>query len=483
MTSTRRTVGKGVFYTALGKYSNIFFSILIGAILARLLSPDEFGIVAIVTVFVTFFNILTDFGIGPAVVQNQQLDKKDVSSIFSFSIILGFIFAGVFFFLATPIANFYNREELIDVSRLLSIAILFYSLQVIPNALNQKALKFKQIGIINVVVQVSTGIIAIILAYKGFSYYALIIRSILNSLLTFIIFYWLMPVKIAFHIHWHSIGKIARFSGFQFLFNFINYFSRNADNLLIGKYFGTASLGYYDKSYRLMTMPVQNLTHVITPVLMPVLSKYQDDKQRIFNNYLKVVKLLGTIGLPLSVFLYFAANEIILLLYGSQWGQSIPVFKILALTVGIQMVLSSTGSIFQAVNRTDLLFISGLLSAIFMVGGIYYGVFIGKNLESVGYGLIVAFTINFFQTFYFLINRVLKTSFWNFLNAFLLPVVIALILIPVNYLVSLLSIKSMIISLIVKFIASLFVFSILYFSSPERRNEFITIIRNARKNE
>jgi teichuronic acid exporter len=217
-----------------------------------------------------------------------------------------------------------------------------------------------------------------------------------------------------------------RFSTFQFLFNFINYFSRNTDNLLIGKFISPMALGYYDKSYQLMMMPVQNLTHVITPVLHPVLSEFQKDKAKIFSTYLKVVKLLATIGFPLSVFLFFSAQEIVYVLYGSQWEQSVPVFKILALVVGVQMVLSSTGSIFQAVNRTDLLFYSGLLSAVFMICGICYGVFVQKNLEAVGYGLILAFVVNFFQVYYMLIKLTLDSSFSKFLKIFSFPLVISL---------------------------------------------------------
>lgn len=428
MPSIRKSLSSGIFYTALAKYSGIVISIVIGAVLARLLTPEEFGIVALVTVFVSFFNLLSDFGLGPAVVQNQSLDDKDVHSIFSFSILLGFLLSGLFFLAAPLIAGFYNEPELINVSRLLSLAILFYSLQIIPKALFQKALKFKQIGLITVSVQFFSGVIAIILAYTGFSYYALVVKSILVSGISLIIFYSLKPVKIAWRIRFSAIGKIIRFSSFQFMFNFINYFSRNADNILIGKFLGSAPLGYYDKSYQLMMMPVQNLTHVITPVLMPVLSKYQDDKNFVFNSYMKVVKLLATIGFPLSVFLYFSAGDIIHILYGSQWTQSIPVFKLLALTVGIQIVLSSSGSIFQAVNRTDLLFFSGLLSAITMVGGISYGIFIGNSLVSVGYGLICAFFINFFQGFFFLIHKALNKSLITFLKVLGFPLFIAMVI-------------------------------------------------------
>lgn len=469
MTSIRKSFTSGILYTGVAKYSGVIISIVIGAILARLLSPEEFGIVALVTVFVSFFTLLSDFGLGPAVVQNQTLSSADVKSIFSFSILIGLLLSLLFFLSAPLIANFYNEPELVKVSRLLSLAILFHSLQIIPRSLLQKDLKFKQLGIITVVLQLITGAVAIFLAYIGFSYYALVIKSILLGAGFMLVFYILRPIKITWRINFLSIKKIIRFSSFQFMFNFINYFSRNADNILIGKYLGTAPLGYYEKSYRLMLLPVQNLTHVITPVMMPVLSKYQNNKTVIFNTYLKVVKILSLIGFPLSVFLYFSAPEIINIIFGPQWGQSIPVFKILALTVGIQMVLSSTGSIFQAVNRTDLLFISGLLSAVTMVGGIFYGIFVGESLLYVGYGLIIAFSINFFQGFYFLIKKALGNSLLKFLKVFLFPLLIAVILFPVNYAISFIDIQNHVLSLITKLLSSGVVFSLVYFSSAKNR--------------
>ena len=211
MTSIGKTLGSGIIYTAVAQYSGVLFSILIGAVLARLLTPEEFGVVALVTVFVTFFNLLSNFGIGQAVVQNQSLTDDDIQSIFSFSILLGFLLAGLFFLFAPFIASFYNESELIDISKWLAISVLFNSLQIIPKARFQKELKFKQIGIVTLIVQVLCGVIAIILAYMGFSYYALVVHSILNGLFTLIVFYYLAPIKIALKINMESINKIFRF--------------------------------------------------------------------------------------------------------------------------------------------------------------------------------------------------------------------------------------------------------------------------------
>lgn len=469
MTSTRKSLVSGIFYTAIAKYSGIIISIVIGAVLARLLTPEEFGIVALVTVFVSFFNLLSDFGLGPAVVQNQSLDENDIESIFLFSIILAFTLSVIFFLGAPLIARFYNEPVLVNVSRYLSLSILLQSLQIVPRALFQKNLKFKQIGLITVSVQLFSGMIAIFLALKGFSYYALVFQSVLSGGITLIIYYFFRPIKLTKNIGFESLKKILRFSSFQFLFNFINYFSRNADSILIGKYLGTAPLGFYDKSYRLMLMPVQNLTHVITPVLMPVLSRFENDKNYIFNSYLKIVRLLAVLGFPLSVFLYFTANEIILILFGPQWIQSVPVFKILALSVGIQIILSSCGSIFQTVNRTDLLFISGLLSAILMLGGIGYGIFIGKDLESIGYGLFFAFLINFIQSYFILIKNALKSSLFTFYRVLLYPFLIALVLFLILTRFDGIKIENLYYSFLIKLAVTAIVFFLLIIANKRYR--------------
>jgi PST family polysaccharide transporter len=476
MNSFRKNLFSGVLYTGISKYLGILLSIVIGAILARLLTPTEFGLVALVTVFIGFFRLLSNVGIGPAVVQNQKLTDTDIESIFLFSLILGFLFGCLFFLSSTFIASFYGNPELVPIVQLLSITIFFTALQIVPNAILLKQLKFKKIGIITISIQLISGALAILLAYRGFSYFALVYKSIFDSFFTFLILFFLAPIRIKLRLNTEALKKIMRFSTFQFLFNFINYFSRNSDNLLIGRFIGPAALGYYDKSYRLMMMPVQNLTHVISPVLLPVLSEYNEDKAKIYSAYIKLVKLLATIGFPLSVFLYFAAPELILILYGSQWTESIPVFKILALSIGIQIVLSSSGAIFQAVNRTDLLFYSGFLSAILMVSGICYGIFIGQSLESVGWGLIFAFTINFFQGFYFLIKKALGFHLIKFLRNFIYPVFMAILLSLVLYLFKYFDFHDKVISLALKSLTAISVFSIAFFIKKNNRYTFKKIM-------
>lgn len=475
--STKKKMIWGVFYTAISKYSSILISIGIGAILSRLLSPTEFGIVAIVIIFITFFNMLSDFGFGPAIIQNQNLDDKDIKSLFSLSLIFGSVFALLFFLLAPMIADFYSNQQLIDISRLLSICVLFYSFSVVPKALCTKKLLFKKIAVISLLIQLFSGGMAVFFALNGYSYYSLIYKSILDAFLSFLSFFILVPIKITFNIKLSSLNKILKFSVYQFMFNFINYFSRNADNLLIGRYFGASPLGYYNKSYQLMLMPVQNLTHVITPVLFPVLSEFQNDKSKIFSSYCRVVQLLAIIGFPLSVFLFFSAPDLINILFGVQWQQSIPIFKVLSLTVGIQIVLSSSGSIFQAANRTDLLFFTGVLHSIFMVSGICFGIFYMKDMIYVCYGLLIAFILGFLNIFIVLVKIALNSSFVIFIKLFVKPVFFAISLAIVLYFNSNLIIENIFYSLIEKIAISCLVFSLCWISFSSNRILLITRFR------
>jgi len=261
------------------------------------------------------------------------------------------------------------------------------------------------------------GIITIALALIGAKYYCLVINSVLVGLFTFAINYYKSDLKLQFKLSFGSIKKIKQFSSYQFLFNFINYFSRNLDNLLIGKFMGQVPLGYYDKSYKLMLYPVSNLTFVITPVLHPILSDYQNNKDIIYEKYIKVVKLLALLGAFISVYCFFSADEIIRIMFGNQWGASVASFKILSISICVQMVLSSSGTIFQATNETKKMFYAGILGAVANILMIIIGVLKGK-IEYVAIGVVIAYIINFLTCYYLLVKKVFNRKLIEFFREF-----------------------------------------------------------------
>lgn len=433
MSSIKKELFSGVFYLGIAKYSGILISLVVTGILSRLLSSDEFGVVAIATVIISFFGIFTDIGLSAAIVQKKTLTGDDLSNIFSFTVFVGLGVSVLFFLCSWTIGAIYHNAALSDISKLLSVNLFFASANIVPNALLYKHKAFKYIAVRTLAIQLLGGGIAIGVAYGGGGVYALLINPILSSLLTFIVSYKRYPQQLRLTLGWPSIRKIFSYSAYQFLFNVINFFSRNLDKLLIGKYMSMSQLGYYEKSYRTMMMPLQNITQVITPVMHPVFSDYQTHVHDLARAYEKIIHFLAFIGFPLTVLLYFTSSEIILILYGGQWVESIPAFRILALSVGIQIILSSSGSIFQAANDTKSLFLCGLFSTGLNVLGVMIGIFGFRSLVAVAACFCITFTINFIQCYWMMYRVTMKRKLSCFFKQLVSPIVVSLIVVAGLY--------------------------------------------------
>lgn len=427
----------GVFYTAIAKYSGIIISLVVAGILARLLSPDDFGIVAIATVIISFFAIFTDMGLSPAIIQNKTLTQDDLTNIYSFTFWTGIAVALLFFIASWPISAYYDSPILRTLCQLLSINLFFASVNIVPGALFYKNKEFKFIAIRSFVIQITAGTGAVIAALSGAGLYALLITPIVSSILIYIISFHRYPQHLRMTLGLSSIRKIFSYSVYQFLFNVICYFSRNLDKLLIGKHMGMSDLGYYEKSYRLMMLPLQNITQVVTPVMHPIFSDFQDDKMKLATSYERIIRFLAFIGLPLSVLLFFTAEEVTLIIFGNQWLPSVAVFRILALSVGIQIILSSSGSIFQAAGDTRSLFICGLFSSTLNVAGIVLGIFYFGTLTAIAGCIVTTFTINFVQCYWQMYRVTFGRNLRPFVRQLISPLAVSglmvLALIPVQY--------------------------------------------------
>lgn len=426
----QQEIKRGAIIVFIAKYSGILLGLVVNSVLARLLSPAEFGVVGIVTVFISFFNILSDIGLGSAIIQKQDFTNKDFSDIFKVSVLISIVLAIAFALLSYPIASFYDDKVYIPISQLLAIQVFFSALSIVPKNILIRTQAFKTIGFIEVGSAFLTGSLAVALAYQNFSFYSIVWRSIAYSVLVFALCFANSGLKIQSGISFSGIRGVAKYSSYQFAFNCVNYFSRNLDNILIGKFVGNAGLGLYNQAYQLMMYPVSNLTHVITPVIHPILAKYQHNKTVIFQEYIKIVKILAVLGLPISVFIYFSSLEIIHIFLGEKWLEVVPILRILSLSIWVQMIMSSSGSIYQAAGRTDLLFIAGLLCGAIMIVSILFGVLYFKSLEQTAFLLVIAFYLNFAVSFYLLIKTVLQQSVFRLyaLLARQIPSLVVLIL-------------------------------------------------------
>lgn len=483
MASIKQQIFSGVFYTAIAKYSGIFISLIVTAVLARMLSPDDFGVVAVATVIINFFNVFTNIGFSSAIIQNKELTKRDLSNIYIFTVWLGIILGVLFFLSSWIIANYYQNTQLIFICQLLSVSLFFSAAAMVPNTLFYRDKDFKFIAYRTFFIQITVGMLSVAVALCGGGLYALTIQPILSSLLLYLISLKKYPQKFRFTSGIVSVKKIWNYSVYQFLFNIVNYFTRNLDKLLIGKYMGMSPLGYYEKSYRLMMLPLQNITFVTTPVMHPVLSDYQNDMGKLGNAHERIVRLLAFIGFPLSILLYFCSDELILLFFGNQWLPSIPVFRILSLTVGIQLILSSSGSFYQAGNDTRGMFICGVFSATASVVSILIGIFYFRSLEATAWSILISFLLGFVQCYWQLYRKMLHRSLRLYYYQLLSPIILSCIIGTALYFVTpYIKEDTIILSLIIKTLICLVLWTI-YIQYSKEYNIFAKVksILNKRK--
>lgn len=420
----RKQLLSGVFYTAISKYSGLLISLVTSAVLARLLSPKDFGAIAIATIFITFFAILSDLGVGAAIVQNKALDVKDYRNLFSFTFYLALLLAFFFYFLSPFVGSYYKNDSLVTVIKLLSVSVFFTTINTVPSSLLLKDCKFRFVAIRTLIIQIILAPISIFAAFRGVGIYALVISPFLSSIILFIVNYKVRYIPLILVFELDSIKKVGSFSLFQFLFNSINFFTRNLDKLLVGRLIGMEALGYFDKSYRLMMLPLSNLTHIITPSFHPIFSRFQNDLNLQRVRYFNILKYLGYVAFPLGVLLFYTAKELVMLVFGDQWLLAVPSFQILCISIPTQLIGSTQGGIFQATNKTNVMFYTGLSNAIVYILLLVSGILIWHTIEAVAAMFVLACYVNCW-TYYVLCRYVLHCAFRDFWVLFVKPFILA----------------------------------------------------------
>ncbi|MEZ9917921.1 oligosaccharide flippase family protein [Vibrio breoganii] len=375
------------------------------AIYARLFSPEEFGIIASIQVFVIFFQMLADVGIGPAIINEDEFGINKRNGIFTVTALIGCFLSIAFFFFSYALNSFYGGYEYQNIAIFVCVAILFYSLNIVPTTAMNKDVKFLHLAASDILVELCSLSIVYVLYTQGFGLLALATRPATQGIIKFFIT-WILSDKTTigrpvFGSELFHIKSILSFSLYQFGFNFINYFSRNLDNILIAKYFGMASVGIYEKSYQLMRYPLMVTTFAMAPAIQPILTKDRNDKEKIILEHNSLTSRLLMLSVPISIFIFFNSYSIILFLFGDNWLAIEPLLKIFSFMIPIQAVLSTSGSFYQVMNQPKLLFISGILSAFVNSIAIVTGIVLGE-VEFVAYGLVISFTINFIQAYFIL---------------------------------------------------------------------------------
>ncbi|MFT8704825.1 lipopolysaccharide biosynthesis protein [Bifidobacterium aquikefiricola] len=402
------------------RYLNVFLQLILTAILARLLSPNDYGIIAGISIFTNLFGILADMGLGPAIIQYKNLTKNDYGSIFLFSLGLGSVLTLAFIGLGFPIAWFFRVAAYTHLCAWSAISIFFSTIDMVANGILLKEKRFDLVGFRLIVTTIIGGVVAVTMALNGFGAMSLIWNINIISILVFFWNFISVRGQISFsdiHIV-HSMRIVARYSSYQAGFGLVNYFSRNLDHLIIGRISGSAPLGLYDKAYKLTTYPIQFVPGVLGSIIQPFLSMYQDKKEKLYEAQSKMISVLAMIG-SMATFLFLLCNkELIYFAYGSQWMQCVPLFTILSISITFQMVNNITGSILQSAGRTDYLFAQGIFATVIMVVFVLIGA-ISKNLYTVTAMVTAAFVLQTITVAYFTTVKTFSHKLFDFFKPIL----------------------------------------------------------------
>lgn len=413
----------GILFTAIGQYSVIIVQLILNVVLSRIISVEEFGIVANAQVFLLFLQIILTSGIGPAIIQEKDLDDNKYGTLFNFTLLFSLSFVLVFVFLGYIVSIVYHNKIYINLFFFLSFVIFFEGVNIVPRALLNKELRFRELNIRVLVGNVLGAIGGIIAAFRGLGIYALVLSLVIPTFFAFIANLFIVKIKYNWRLEFSSVKHILHVSKNQMGYASLNYISRYADNLLVGKFLGPIALANYQKSFQLISMPNTVFLGVVTPVLQPILSNYQENKEIIKSVLLRIVHIIALLAFPLSVFMTLNAQKIILFLFGPSWNNAVMPFCILSFSIWAQMLMALTSSVFISRNHSHTLFKNGVVSLTIILPLIIVGI-VSHNLEIVAICVSIAHILNFFVSYWILMKYVLDGSLLEILKELITPFMI-----------------------------------------------------------
>jgi len=377
----------------------VFFPLVVRVILARLLAPDDFGLVAMASVFTGVSSIIMDFGTSSAIVQKQKSDAYFESSIFWFNMMIGFGLWLIIILAAPYIAQVYDRPIVKSIIYVQSLTILLSSMCIVPRAILNKDIRFFPLAVAAIASQVIGAVVGISMAVLGFGVWSLVWYSLLTQAFFALPLWVVSSWKLKFHFDLEHIKEILSFSTYLTASKLLNYFRKQGDKFIIGFYIGEASLGYYSKAYGLILRPTKLISGSAGPVLFAAMSKADKANDRENNRlrrlYIHTLQAYTMLNLPLAAILFFWARPLVLLVVGEQWLPAVPLVSLFAVSMWFQAMDNINPIALKSVGRSDWIFkIQVFLIPLFVVGyivGVRYGT-IGVASAYV-MATLVAFTV------------------------------------------------------------------------------------------
>jgi len=438
-----------------GKLALNGMGFVVSIFLARLLEPSDFGLVAMVIVFIVIAGIFSDGGLSTALIQRRRIHSIHFSSVFYFNIAIGALLTFILFLSASLIADFYNNQALIPLVQVISFSFIINAFYTVQRAKLQKELDYARLTKISMTAVFSGGIVGISFALYGAGVWSLVALELTQGLTYNVVIWSLGHWKPSWHFSYKALRQLWVFGFRMFLSSFLTRTFTQLDTIIIGKLFAPATLGFFNRAKALDQMVVNYSSASLTAVLFPLLSKVQNDLPRFQNIVIKSLGIIVFVVFLLLGGLYLVSHELIVLLFGEKWLESVAYFKILVLggfgfpvSALLGNVLSSRGNskAFLKVEIYTKLIMAINLAILYLWG-----------IESFLYGLVI---IAFLNTMIYISfsSREIKVPFWLFVKPIIIQMAITILAVIITILVT----ENLELSDIIMFFVKGSIFTILY---------------------
>lgn len=437
--SLKKQTLRALLWNGVKRYGAMIISLVTNIVLARLLSPDNFGLIGLLSVFVTIASAIVDGGFGSALIQRKEATQTDYSTVFWGNLIVSALLVCSLYFAAPAIAGYFNQEILCKILRIESLIIFINAFCIIQTVRLTKFLQFKDLAIRTIGAAIVSSIVAIVLAHAGFGVWSLVVRDILNAATGAILLWTLCNWKPSRVFSWESFKGLFKFGSFIFITTVFNTIYLNLQSFIIGRAFSIKDLGYYSQAKKLESVSVESTASVLSQVLFPVYASIADNREYHRQMVRKNVRIITYLTFPLMLLLIVVAHPLLTILLTEKWAPSIPLFQILCI-VGMMSPLNQTNTeIFRAIGRSDIYLvlqtIKYLIGVIFILWSVRYGLYpmmwTIAAMSFVTYFLNLVFTHRFFGYNYrqqladiipnMAVTLVTGVSVWQLLHLIALP--------------------------------------------------------------
>ncbi|SDY49941.1 lipopolysaccharide biosynthesis protein [Nitrosomonas halophila] len=414
--SIREQALSGLKWTAGGKLVAQIITWAITLVVIRLLTPEDYGLLAMASVFVAFMLMMSEAGLAPALIQKQDLSETSLRNVFAIVIVINLGLMLLLNLLAPAMANFFDEDRLIPILQVLSLRFLLSIFGTLPSVRLYRDLKFKHLSLMHLAATILGSILTLILAFVGLGVWALVLGNLLTSLFNVVTLNVIAPIRLLPNFSLQGMRSLLVFGGNITLSRLLWFFFTQIDVIIVGKLLGKEMLGFYSVSMQLASLPVQRVSSIVNQVAFPVFSRIQSNLDQFRQFVLKAIRILSLIAFPVLWGISSVANEMVLLLLGEKWETAILPLQLLALMMPFRMIANFLPSATDALGRPDIGMKNVLLATTIMPVALIIGVQDGIVGVAVTWATIYPFIlfINYQRSL-----KVLELKFSDFLYAIL----------------------------------------------------------------